>query len=728
MSTSSPDTVVLCKSTKQFKRAAWLFLWMLLPFIVFIILSHLEDWAFFWQKAQEEPTLFVLLIGLVVGVLLFPLMLFYQYRALKRERLILDASGIHYQSHLPSFLQALSPKIRDWSAQWSEITAVYLKPPVLFLPRQPLFITLGFHIGLRYHEIFPCQWINPDDEDKEPFKLPREQQWRSPTPEQAKTALQRCPLIKYLTDKGIEIEVDPKLSLKTPFSAAGFALESNRHSLTAMILFFLLVAYAVLDFTYFNQETYAEQPLYEVYLWGAVGMAILVMGWLIRAKVPKRESVMLALLVGGAFGAALYPGLLRLNQLTDQVGLTTYQYELQSDLSFKPVADKTLPTLYLDDDDYWSEFETGSIHEFQLRKGGLGFYQINLAPIEELKATCCENTEPVMTEATTEPNVYVLPDMVLHTLEGHKTNVLSVAFSPDGNIIASGSKDKTIKLWEASTGKLLQTLLGHRNKVQSATFSPDGTILASGSEDNTIKLWEVDTGKVIRMLKGHDTSALTTNKKVFSVAFSPDGNTLASGNWDKSIMLWQVDTGKALHFIKGRTKRFWGLVDDKGDGHADSVNSVVFSPDGSILASGGFDHAIKLWDVSTGTLLKTFKGHSDFVLSVTFSPDGNVLASSSYDKSIKLWEVNSGKVLRTMRGHTDAVTSVALSPDGQILASGSFDRTIKLWEVSSGKLLSTLKGHSDYVNTVVFSPDGNSLASASGDDTVKLWHRLSEER
>ena len=717
----SDDTLVLRKSTKEQQQLKMLLFFLPILFFLAIYMMLMDDWTTRWPKIQANPTPFLLLMGLVLMVVfvLPSLILFYRYQAVKRERLVLDADGIRYQSNLPQLLQGLLPMTyRDWSAQWANITATYLKPATIPFGRGHQFITIEFHMGWRSQETFPCQWVT-DSVAEELFKLPTEQQWQSPTPEQVKTALQGYPVIRYLSDKGLQIEVDPKLSLKTPFYQSDFALESNPHSLAAAIFFFLLVSYAVLDVMFFNKETYAEQPWYQVYLLSGVGMAVLVMGWLSTAKVPKRESIIVALLVGGAFGAALHPGLLRFNQLTDTEGLTSYPYELQTDLSFEPPADKTLPRLYLGDEEFWSTFEFGSIHQFELRKGGLNFYQINLAPIEKLKAES-EKTARLVPEAT-EPTSYLLPNKVLQTLTGHRSNVLSVTFSPDGQTVASGSKDKTIQLWEVSTGKRLQTLTGHRHKVQTVAFSPDGTLLASGSEDNTVKLWNIEPGNVRETLKGHQDSLLTLNQKVFSVAFSPDGETLASGNWDKSIMLWEVRSGNVLHVIHGRTTRFWGLVKDKGDGHTDSVNSVAFSPDGRILASGGFDKVIKLWDVKTGTLLKTLKGHGDFVLSVTFSPDGKTLASSSYDKSIKLWEVESGQVLQTLRGHQDAVTSVNFRPDGQIMVSGSFDRTVKLWEVNSGRLLSTLKGHKDYVNTVVFSPDGRLIASASGDDTVKLW-------
>jgi len=293
----------------------------------------------------------------------------------------------------------------------------------------------------------------------------------------------------------------------------------------------------------------------------------------------------------------------------------------------------------------------------------------------------------------------------IRTLMGHSNYVYSVSFSPDGETLASGSWDKIIKLWNVETGKEIRTLIGHTDSVRSVSFSPDGVTTASGSDDNTIKLWNVETGKEIRTLIGH-------NNYVLSVSFSPDGETLASGSWDNTIKLWNVETGKEIHTLIG---------------HSNWVNSVSFSPDGVTLASGSDDNTIKLWNVEIGKEICTLTGHSNYVTSVSFSPDGVTLATGSYDKTIKLWNVETGKEIRTLMWHTDSVRSVSFSPDGETTASGSYDNTIKLSNVETGKEILTLSGHFNPVYSVSFSPDGVTLASGSADKTIKLWNVETEK-
>jgi WD40 repeat protein len=304
-------------------------------------------------------------------------------------------------------------------------------------------------------------------------------------------------------------------------------------------------------------------------------------------------------------------------------------------------------------------------------------------------------------ESTSQPQVNSNQFIgnLLQTLTGHSDWVWSVAYSPDGQTLASGSWDNTIKLWNVKTGNLLQTLEGHSSWVNSVTYSPDGQTLASASNDNTIKLWNVKTGNLLQTLEGH-------SYLVNSVAYSPDGQTLASGSVDSTIKLWNVKTGNLLQTLEG---------------HSYSVNSVAYSPDGQTLASGSVDSTIKLWNVPTGNLLQTLTGHYILVWSVAYSPDGQTLASGSEDNTIKLWNVKTGKLLQTLEGHSKSVYSVAYSPDGQTLASGSGDDTIKLWNVPTGNLLQTLTGHYILVWSVAYSPDGQTLASGSSDKTIKIW-------
>ena len=292
------------------------------------------------------------------------------------------------------------------------------------------------------------------------------------------------------------------------------------------------------------------------------------------------------------------------------------------------------------------------------------------------------------------------PSQHIDTLSDHTSWVSSVAFSPDGTTLASGSGDSTVKLWNLVTKANTNTLSDHTSWVSSVAFSPDGT-LAAGLEDGTIKLWNPATKTNTATLKG--------GSRVHSVAFSPD-STLAAGLEDGSVKLWNLATKTNTNTLSWNTDR---------------VHSVAFSPDGTLAAGLGnssseSNHAaVKLWNVATKNIV-TLSGHKGHVASVAFSPDGTTVASGAGDGSVRLW--NLATETSTTLDARWQVKSVAFSPDGATLAVATrYGNAVQLWDVATKTNIATLSGHTSGVNSVAFSPDGTMLASASNDKTIKLW-------
>lgn len=305
------------------------------------------------------------------------------------------------------------------------------------------------------------------------------------------------------------------------------------------------------------------------------------------------------------------------------------------------------------------------------------------------------------------------PNIAVQTFR-HDHNVLALAFSTDGNWLATGGKDKRILLWDIKKRRQLRELAGHGKPIHALAFSPDNTLLASGSEDNTIRLWDPQTGVLQRTLKSPPAVSSSKYKEVYALAFSVDGTLLASGNWDGGLSLWHIPDGRLLN-----------MWDSKNGGHNDSVNALAFSADGQWLASGAFDSSIKLWQVGQQqlTLQHTLRSDNQYVFTVAFSPDGQYLASGTHDRNITLWDLAHvpANPITTIKAHGDSVTGLSFRKDSQVLASSGRDFRARVWSVKGGTLLSSLDDHGDHVNAVAFSPDGQQLATVSGDNTVKLW-------
>jgi len=326
----------------------------------------------------------------------------------------------------------------------------------------------------------------------------------------------------------------------------------------------------------------------------------------------------------------------------------------------------------------------------------LGLYSLQSTNVSVSQLTTQE-IQP--SQSLKQPPVQSSGSSVVRSLVGHSGAVWAIATSPLGDVLASGSFDKTIKIWNQKTGELIRTLSGHSDSVRAIAISQDGSLLASGSSDTTIKIWNLQTGELIRTLSGH-------RGAIWAVSISPDGKTLVSGAYDGDIKIWNLQTGELLNLPE----------------HDDSVWSLAISPDGKTLVSGAYDGDIKIWDLQTRELLYTLpEKHSEAVRSIAISSDGKTLVSGSWDKTVKVWDLQTGRLLHTLSGHSDRVVSVAVDPTNQIIASSSIDRTIKLWDLKTGQLIRTLPKNDDWVLSVAFSADGQTLASAGKDQIVKIW-------
>jgi WD40 repeat protein/transcriptional regulator with XRE-family HTH domain len=288
----------------------------------------------------------------------------------------------------------------------------------------------------------------------------------------------------------------------------------------------------------------------------------------------------------------------------------------------------------------------------------------------------------------------------LQVFRGHTREIYSVAFSPDGAYILTGSQDGTARLWDAQTGQEIRQFAGHKGGISAAAFSPDGKLILTGGNDHTARLWDAQTGQQLQLF--NDSSG------VGAAAFSPDGKYILTNGGDNVARLWDVSTGQIIHDFTG---------------HTDYVSDVAFSPGGNYVLTGSFDTTARLWETATGKELQLFPGHSQDsrVTSVAFSPDGKYVLTGNDDRTAQLWEVETGHEIRTFRGHTDSVKDVAFSPDGKYVLTGNQDKTVRLWNAQTGEDVRQFIGHQAGVKAIAFSPDGQYIVSAGEDRTARLW-------
>lgn len=288
---------------------------------------------------------------------------------------------------------------------------------------------------------------------------------------------------------------------------------------------------------------------------------------------------------------------------------------------------------------------------------------------------------------------------LIYVYRGHSAQVWSVAWSPNGRQLVSGSSDKTAQVWNAADGSPLYTYTGHTDTIYGVAWSPNSRRVASASYDGTVQVWDATTGYYPFMYRGH-------SAQVWTVAWSPDGKRIASGGGDRTVQVWNASNGENVFIYRG---------------HTGFVHSVAWSPDGKHIASSSSDGTVQVWDATGGSNPYVYTPYSTVVWGIAWSPDGKRIASACDNKTVQVWDAIGGDHSYIYYGHSDFVYTVAWSPNGQRIASGGDDKTVQVWDAVDGNNVFTYRGHNQSVRSVAWAPDGKRIASASWDKTIQIW-------
>ncbi len=296
------------------------------------------------------------------------------------------------------------------------------------------------------------------------------------------------------------------------------------------------------------------------------------------------------------------------------------------------------------------------------------------------------------------------PQVTLLTYQGHTDRIFSLAWSPDGQRIASSSLDETVQIWDARSGQVFLIYRGQSLQAPAIAWSPDGRFIASSSGllSESIQIWDAATGKnsaEYNRYNGH-------TERVLAITWSPDARYIASASEDAKVQVWDVISGRSIYMYRG---------------HTQTVKTVAWSPDGLRIATGSEDKTAQVWDANSGGNILVYYGHRDKVNALTWSHGGTHIATGSDDGTVQVWDAVTGRIASSYDGHTDGVSAVAWSPDGIRVVSGSLDESVQVWNAITGSTISTYRGHNDWVGAVAWSPDGRRVASGSWDKTVQVW-------